>query len=71
MMNLKVTSGVGLVLVIVFAIVMAILGPFLTIWALNTLFPVLAIQFTFETWAAVILLGIAIRGDGLKFGDKK
>jgi len=38
-----------LILVIVFA-------PFLSIWALNTLFPVLAIPYTFETWAAVILL---------------
>jgi len=38
-----------LILVIVFV-------PFLSIWALNTLFPVLAIPYTFETWAAVILL---------------
>lgn len=38
-----------LILVIVFA-------PFLSIWALNTLFPVLTIPYTFETWVAVILL---------------
>jgi hypothetical protein len=38
-----------LILVILFV-------PFLSIWALNTLFPLLAIPYTFETWAAVILL---------------
>ena len=36
--------------------------PFLTIWALNTLFPVLAIPYTLETWAAAILLGGTVRG---------
>lgn len=33
------------------------LGPLLTIWALNTLFPTLAIPYSMETWAAVIILG--------------
>lgn len=32
-------------------------GPLLTIWALNTLFPVLAIPYTLETWFAVIVVG--------------
>jgi hypothetical protein len=65
-MNFKWTIGILLLVV-----VLGILGPFLTIWSLNTLFPALAIPFTLETWAAVILLGIAIRGDGLTFGSKK
>jgi len=43
-----------LILVIV---TLAVIGPFLTIWALNTVFPVLAIPYTMETWAAMILLG--------------
>ena len=30
--------------------------PFLTIWSLNILFPVLAIPYTLETWAAIIIL---------------
>ena len=34
-----------------------VLGPLFTIWALNTLFPVLSIPYTFETWAATIILG--------------
>lgn len=51
---------VGIVLLI---ILLVIIGPFLTIWALNTLFPALAIAYTLETWAAVILLGMALRSN--------
>ena len=42
---------VGLILALV------ILGPLLTIWSLNTLFPVLAIDYTIETWVAALVLG--------------
>jgi hypothetical protein len=59
-----------IILMLVVLITVAILGPILTIWALNTLFPSLAIPTTLETWSAVILLGIAIRGDGISFKDK-
>ena len=31
-------------------------GPLLILWSLNTLFPVLAIQYTWETWTAAFLL---------------
>lgn len=31
-------------------------GPFILIWALNTLFPALAIPFNLSTWFAVIVL---------------
>jgi hypothetical protein len=34
-----------------------VLGPLFTIWSLNTLFPVLTIPYTFETWAATVILG--------------
>jgi hypothetical protein len=44
-------------------IALVIIGPLLTIWALNTLFPALAIAYTIETWAAVILLGMALRAN--------
>jgi hypothetical protein len=50
----------GLVLLI---IAMVILGPFITIWALNTLFPILAIGYSIETWAAIILLGGFLRAN--------
>lgn len=45
-------------------VVLAVLfGPLLTIWALNTLFPLLAIPYTFDTWAAVILLQAIFRSN--------
>jgi hypothetical protein len=39
-------------------VIIAILaiGPLLSIWALNTLFPVLNIPYTLETWSAVVLI---------------
>lgn len=49
----------GIVLVIALLIVF---GPLLTIWSLNTLFPALNIDYTWQTWASVILLGGAFRG---------
>lgn len=44
-------------------IALIIVGPLLTIWALNTLFPVLAIEYSFATWAAVVILGAALRAN--------
>jgi hypothetical protein len=46
----------AVILMLVLGIAVIILGPILTIWALNTLFPALAIPYTLETWFAVILL---------------
>ena len=46
---------------IIFIIAVLILGPLLTIWSLNTLFPVLNIAYGFNEWAAVILLCGALR----------
>jgi hypothetical protein len=43
--------------VILLIVVLLILGPILTIWALNTLFPALAIPYNFQTWAATVILG--------------
>ena len=42
---------VGVILALV------LLGPLLTIWSLNTLFPALAIPYTIETWVAALVLG--------------
>lgn len=36
--------------------VLVVVGPLITIWALNTLFPVLVIPYTLETWSAVVIL---------------
>ena len=47
----KILFGLALVIALV------AIGPILTIWSLNTLFPALAIPYTLETWASVVLLG--------------
>lgn len=51
-------------LIAIFIIIgLLVFGPFLSIWALNTLFPALAIPYTIETWAATILLGGFLRAN--------
>jgi len=42
-------------------IILAIVSPILTLLALNTLFPVLAIPYTFGTWLATSFLILVIR----------
>lgn len=49
--------GVGLILIIVGFV----LFPIAIIWSLNTLFPVLNIPVTLDTWLATLLLGLFIR----------
>jgi hypothetical protein len=44
-------------------IAIIIVGPLLSIWALNTLFPVLNISYSFDTWAAIVLLGMFFRAN--------
>ena len=47
------TSITAIVLLVTLVIVM---GPLLMIWALNTLFPVLSIAYSFETWISIVIL---------------
>lgn len=42
--------------VFAFALLVVALGPFAVVWSLNTLFPILAIPYTFYSWLAVIAL---------------
>ncbi len=51
-----------IIIVSLFVIAVIIFGPILTIWSLNTLFPVLNIPYTLETWAAAFLIGGSISG---------
>ena len=44
---------IGFALLVLFLVVV---GPFLVIWAVNTLFPVVAITYNIYTWAAVVIL---------------
>jgi hypothetical protein len=64
-----ITSIFKLIIGIVLIVALIVIGPLLGIWSLNTLFPVLTIPYTWETWAAFLLLfGSAT---GLRFGSRK
>jgi hypothetical protein len=54
-------EALAAVLLMLLVVVGVIVGPLLTILALNTLFPVLAIPYTFGTWAATVFLFAVIR----------
>lgn len=57
MSNLTNNQIVG---IIILAVIVIIFVPHLVIWALNTLFPVLAIAHTWKTWAAIVIVIAAI-----------
>jgi len=59
------SANTKIVLILLLALVLVVVGPIVTIWSLNILFPSLAIPISFETWCAVIILGMFIRGESL------
>ena len=61
-------SKISLLLIVLFVAV--VFGPLLTIWSLNTLFPVLAIPYSIETWLATAVIAGIVRGDGVSFKGK-
>ena len=71
MINFKTKSHTVMALIALAAIAFIILSPFLVLWAMNTLFPAFAIPYTFETWCAIVLIGVFLRGDGIKFNEKQ
>ena len=56
-------SIVKVTLAIALIVLLLAIGPWLVIWSLNTLFPLLAIQFTFWTWCAVVIMGVFFRAN--------
>lgn len=44
------------VFLLLLLVVLIAAGPLMVIWALNTLFPVLAIDYTIWTWFATLIL---------------
>jgi hypothetical protein len=60
---LKLILGVSLIIAVI------VFGPLLGIWSLNTLFPMLSIPYTWQTWAAYFLIFGSLTG--LRFGGKK
>lgn len=51
-----------MILIALAVIALIISSPLATIWALNTLFPMLSIPYSFVTWLAVIVLMLALGG---------
>lgn len=55
--------------IMLFCAALLIFGPVFVIWSLNTLFPVLAIPYTLETWCAVVIMAwfmkmrVSVRGN--------
>lgn len=56
--------------IILFAVVVAIGAPLALIWAINTLFPVVAIPYTLETWLAAFIIPAALKSE-VSFKAKK
>ena len=54
-------KGLVALFLIIALVVAVIVGPILTIWALNQLFPMLAIPYTVWNWLAVVIIGAFIR----------
>ena len=48
--------GTSMIAFVALALLLVIAGPLLMIWALNTLFPVLNIAYSFETWISIVIL---------------
>jgi hypothetical protein len=51
------SDSTKIVLLVLFLIALVVFGPLITIWALNTLFPLLSIPYNLATWFAVVWLG--------------
>lgn len=52
------------VLIIVAIALMVVIGaPIALLWAVNTLFPTLAIPYTLETWLAAFIIPAAFRSE--------
>lgn len=62
MIKLKPTAG-NIVFILILAVLIFIGAPLALIWALNTLFPVLAIPYTLETWLAAFIIPAAFKAE--------
>lgn len=70
MMNLNLKpTGFNLGLLFVLAILVIIGMPLALIWALNTLFPILMIPYTIETWLAAFIIPAAFKAKITTKGD--
>ena len=49
-------ENVKTLILLLFVAIFIVIGPILVIWSMNTLFPVLLIPYTLETWIATFIL---------------
>ncbi len=56
-MFIRMQNVSGFVILLILAILLILLAPLALIWAINTLFPNVVIPYTFETWAASVIIG--------------
>ena len=56
------TTPVAIFFAVVTLFVLLAIGPLLTIWSMNVLFPALAISYNFFTWLASLWLGALLSG---------
>jgi len=49
--------------ILAIAILLVVFAPIALIWAMNTLFPALAIPYTVETWFAAFIIPAALRSE--------
>lgn len=52
-----------IILIIVLVIAILIGGPLALIWAVNTLFPSVAIPYTIETWLAAFIVQAVLKSE--------
>ena len=55
-------NPVTVILIAVIVILLGMISPFITIWALNTLFPALNIPTNVWTWLAMIWINFMVLG---------
>ena len=65
------TKEVAVVIAAIMFIALIISGPLITIWAVNTLFPVAAIPYTIETYFASLVLAGVFGQVKIKYGKSE
>lgn len=53
----------AVLMLIAVVVLIVVIGPILTIWAFNTLFPAVAVPYDIYSWFAVIILGAFFRAN--------
>jgi uncharacterized BrkB/YihY/UPF0761 family membrane protein len=69
---MELSKSLGIVGIVILVALLVIVGPIATIWAWNELFgAVHTIELTFNSWCAVVILGMFFTGSSLNYRSKK